>query len=169
MLIKKNFQINSSVFLFAHFCLINAQRLRLDELDQDVRIMTTKPQHPEEIKRQGNELFTRRRYEDAIKLYGKALAHPNFRTVQSSSNMKGDDILLKQSIFLMRGRAYGNLDKLEHAKNDFNKCIEILDHTKYAYKARLVRAQLQINTMEHMRLSKLDCEAVINVKSLIVY
>ena len=121
--------------------------------------------HVEDLKKQGNDLFINRKYEEAIRVYSKVLNHPSFRGV-TNDGMEPKEILLKQSFYLMRGRAYENVGKSERAKKDFDMCIEILDNTKYAFKARLVRAQLDIQTVEHLKLAKLDCEAVMKVKIL---
>ena len=64
----------------------------------------------------------------------------------------------------MRGRAFAMEGKNDFAKANFDRCVKVLDNTKYAYKAKLVRAQLEIDTIEHWRTSKTDLESILNVK-----
>ena len=114
------------------------------------------------LKNYGNELFTQRKWTEAIRVYTKILNHKEYKHV-NDDDLSIDLLLLKQSTYLMRGRANANAGRIDYAKKDFDNCINILDSTKYAFKAKLCRSKLKIDNVEHWKRSKRDLQSIINV------
>ena len=124
------------------------------------RVQTDK-NSPQYIKRHGNKLFKQRNFKEAINQYTTALSHRLF--THDDDDVSLCTLLLKQSLYLMRGRAYFNVGKTYHAKKDFDCCINISDDTKYAYKAKLVRSMLNIDSIEYWKSCKRDLETITKV------
>ena len=117
---------------------------------------------PQEIKNHGNELFKQSKFNEAINQYTTALSHKVF--AHDDDDLAVDTLLLKQSLYLMRGRAHFQIGKTCDAKEDFDSCTNILDSTKYAYKAKLVRSYVPIDSLQWWQATKRDLQTVINVR-----
>ena len=118
------------------------------------------------MKQHGNEQFNNQNFQKAIKTYTKILNSNKFKLVHDD-DLSRELLLLKQSTYLMRGRANDKTGRIDSAQKDFGNCINIVDNTKYAYKAKLYRSMLTINNVEHWKRSKRDLESVISVRNCI--
>ena len=100
------------------------------------------------MKQDGNELFKQQKFREAIETYTNILNRKEFNHVHDD-DLSRELLLLKQSTYLMRGRANDKAGRIDSAQKDFGNCINIVDNTKYAYKAKLYRSMLSINNIEH--------------------